>query len=57
MTICEHAYQCKIKLTPYAKIFYVEWLLDPESVRNNLIIMDELHGDIDINRLRHAVKR
>jgi len=47
----------KIKLSPYAKIFYTEWLLDPYGSRYNLSIDQILHGSLDVDRLRDALKR
>ncbi|MEI8054739.1 MAG: amino acid adenylation domain-containing protein [bacterium] len=47
----------KIKLSPYAKIFYTEWLLAPASSRYNLSIDQTLYGDLDVERLRTALKR
>ncbi|MEI8055437.1 MAG: amino acid adenylation domain-containing protein [bacterium] len=48
---------CKIKLSPYAKIFYTEWLLDPNSSRYNLSIDQTLYGDLDVEQLRAALKK
>lgn len=47
----------KIKLSPYAKIFYTEWLLDSNSCRYNLTIDQTFYGDLDVYRLRIALKR
>ena len=47
----------KIKLSPYAKIFYTEWLLDPSGCRYNLSIDQTLYGTLDVDRLRVALKR
>lgn len=47
----------QIKLSPYAKMFYVEWLINPISTRYNMIFMDELTGDIDIARLEQSIHR
>ena len=47
----------KIKLSPYAKIFYTEWLLDPDSFRYNLVIDQILHGELEVAKLRAALKR
>jgi len=45
-----------IKLTPYAKMFDVEWLLHPESYRYNITIDQLLYGSVDFEKLRHALK-
>jgi amino acid adenylation domain-containing protein/thioester reductase-like protein len=47
----------KIRLSPYAEIFYNEWLLDPESYRYNLSVDQILHGNLDVARLNNALKR
>lgn len=47
----------KIKLSPYAKIFYTEWLINPESSIYNLVIDQVLHGDLSIAKLKKALKR
>ncbi|CAL7959721.1 hypothetical protein GAMM_110056 [Gammaproteobacteria bacterium] len=47
----------KIKLSPYAKIFYTEWLLDPNGCRYNLSIDQTLYGNLDVDRLRAALKK
>jgi hypothetical protein len=45
----------KIKLSPYAKIFYTEWLLDPDSSRYNIPYVQILKGQLDVNKLRTAL--
>lgn len=47
----------QIKLSPYAKIFYTEWLLEPNSYRYNVSMDQFLYGDIDIKKLQYALKR
>ena len=47
----------KIKLSPYAKIFYTEWLLDPSSSRYNLSIDQTLYGSLNIDRLKSALNK
>ena len=47
----------KIKLPPFAKIFYHEWLLHPKSPRYNLVVDQTLYGQLDVYRLRSALKR
>jgi NRPS condensation-like uncharacterized protein len=46
-----------VKLTPYAEIFYNEWLLKPDSYRYNVPIIQDLYGELDITRLQSALKR
>jgi len=52
-----HATMYKIKLSPYAKIFYTEWMLDSNSARYNVSIDQTLYGKLDIKKLRNALKR
>ena len=47
----------QIKLSPYAKIFYTEWLLDPRSYRYNVSYAQILHGELNECRLRKALIR
>ena len=47
----------KIELTPYANIFYTEWLIDPTSSRYNLSIDQTLYGNLNANRLRDALQK
>lgn len=47
----------KIKLSPYSKIFYLEWLLMSDSARYNMVIDQVLQGELDINRLENSIKR
>jgi len=47
----------QIRLSPYAEIFYIEWLLEPDSSRYNIVVDQILHGDLNIERLRDALKR
>ena len=46
----------KIGLSPYAKIFYNEWLLEPSGSRYNLSIDQTLH-DLNPKRLKAALKK
>ena len=46
----------RIKLSPYSKIFYTEWLLDP-SGQYNLSIDQTLYGKLEISRLKKALKK
>jgi len=58
MLTAKEACQAKIKLTPFAKIFYVEWVLEPDSYRYNMLSADQvLHGPLDLPRLRSALIR
>lgn len=45
------------KLSPYAKIFYSEWLLDPDSSHYNMVIDQVFYGELDISRLNNALYR
>lgn len=47
----------KIKLSPYTKLFYIEWLLNPNSSRYNVVYDQILHGKIDPERLRRCLIR
>lgn len=47
----------KIKLSPYAKTFYNEWLLAPDSRRYNLAIDQTFYGNLDVEKLRTALKK
>ena len=47
----------KIKLSPYAKIFYTEWLLNPDSFRYNVPYVQTLYGKLDRHRLKKALIR
>lgn len=54
--IKEFSYQ--IPLSPYARVFYDEWLLNPQSYRYNMVCADcLLKGTLDVQRLRLALKR
>ena len=46
-----------IKLSAYAKIFYTEWLLSPDSVRYNMVFDQTFYGDLDVVRLTNALRR
>jgi hypothetical protein len=47
----------RIKLSFYAKIFYIEWRLNPNNYRYNMVMDQILYGELDIARLRNALKR
>lgn len=48
----------QIKLSPYAKTFYNEWLLEPEGYRYNMLVADQtLYGKLDVEKLNRALQR
>lgn len=47
----------KIKLSPYSKTFYTEWLLYPDNKRNNMLIHQKLYGTIDVSRFKKSLIR
>lgn len=48
----------QIRLTPYAKVFYDEWLLDPHNAQYNILSADHLlFGTLDLEKLKKALKR
>ena len=47
----------KIKLSPYAKIFYTEWQLNPDSSVYNIVVDQVLYGILEVERLRKALRR
>ena len=48
----------QIRLSPYAKVFYNEWLLDPHTTRYNMLCADQLlFGKLNVERLERALKR
>ncbi|MDO8954749.1 MAG: amino acid adenylation domain-containing protein [Gammaproteobacteria bacterium] len=47
----------KAKLSPYSKIFYNEWRINPDRSDYNIVVDQELYGEIDISRLDNAIKR
>ena len=47
----------KIRLSPFADIFYTEWLLNRDSFRYNLVIDQVLYGELDVDRLKNALKK
>ena len=54
-TNLQHSYA--IKLSPYANLFYVEWLIAPESHFYNVVMDKLLYGSLDVKRLHQAVER
>lgn len=47
----------KIQLSPYAKVFYNDWLLSPTGNFYNLVIDQVLCGDLNAERLKDALRR
>jgi surfactin family lipopeptide synthetase A len=47
-----------IKISPYSKTLYTEWLLEPDCYKYNMLSADQvLHGNLDVKRLRAALNR
>ncbi|MBS0272503.1 MAG: amino acid adenylation domain-containing protein, partial [Proteobacteria bacterium] len=46
-----------IILSPYSKLFYVEWKLDQERYDYNIVFDQQFEGKIDRQRLNNAIKR
>ena len=44
-------------LSPYSKIFYNEWRLDPNRSDYNIVFDQNLEGEINIQTLNKAIKR
>ena len=47
----------KIKLSPYTKTFYTEWLINPDSSNYNIVVDQILYGNLDVARLKKALYR
>ena len=47
----------KIKLSPYHRLFYNEWKIDPQRRDYNVVLDQQLHGTLDVSRLRSALVR
>jgi amino acid adenylation domain-containing protein/thioester reductase-like protein len=47
----------KIKLSPYHKIFYNEWKINPSSSKYNILFDQTLSKNLDISRLQSALFR
>lgn len=47
----------RTRLSPYANIFYTEWLLSPRSSSYNMSIDHILYGNLDVERLRNALRK
>jgi surfactin family lipopeptide synthetase A len=46
-----------IKLSPYHEIFCNEWKLNPQSSDYNIVVDNEMHGELDAARLGKALHR
>ena len=44
-------------LSPYNKIFYIEWKLNPNRSDYNIVFDQDLNGQLDIPRLANAIRR
>ncbi|WP_045883228.1 non-ribosomal peptide synthetase [Pseudomonas chlororaphis] len=42
--------------SPYTRTFWNEYIIKPESCEYNLILDQDIEGDLDLNRLRQAVE-
>ncbi|MBN8523502.1 MAG: AMP-binding protein, partial [Rickettsiales bacterium] len=47
----------QILLSPYSRIFYNEWKLNPNRTDYHIVFDQELEGVLDVKRLRNAIKR
>lgn len=47
----------KIKLSPYHKIFYNEWQIDPLSSRYNIVFDQTIYNTLDILKLQQSLYR
>ncbi|MCC2624497.1 MAG: putative Phenylalanine racemase (ATP-hydrolyzing) [Burkholderiales bacterium] len=47
----------KIRLSPYHKIFYNEWKLDPSSSKYNIVFDQTISKNLNIQRLKRALTR
>ncbi|MCC2644875.1 MAG: putative Phenylalanine racemase (ATP-hydrolyzing), partial [Burkholderiales bacterium] len=45
----------KVKLSPYHKIFYNEWKLDPKSSKYNIVFDQTISSTLDVERLKAAL--
>lgn len=45
-----------IAISPYTKMFWNEYILNPQSFEYNMVSTQTIDGDFDINRLRHAIQ-
>lgn len=46
-----------MRLSPYHKIFYYEWLLDPLSCKYNIVFDQTLSANLNVKKLRNALYR
>ncbi|MDO8954604.1 MAG: amino acid adenylation domain-containing protein [Gammaproteobacteria bacterium] len=46
-----------IKASPYSKLFYREWLLDPARSDYNIVFDQTIIGSLDVARLKQALQR
>jgi len=42
--------------TPYTRLFWTEWQLEPLSIKYNMVMDQSLSGSLDIHRLEEAIK-
>jgi amino acid adenylation domain-containing protein/non-ribosomal peptide synthase protein (TIGR01720 family) len=47
----------KISLTPYQLIFYYEWLQNPQRSDYNIVIDNDISGEIDLDRFNDSFKK
>jgi surfactin family lipopeptide synthetase A len=47
----------RIRLSPHHKIFYLEWLIMPENAYYNMLIDQMIYGNLDVERLKGAIRR
>ena len=47
----------KIRLSPYAEIFYNEWLLSPDSSIYNIVMDQTFYGNLSVEKLKSALVR
>lgn len=48
---------CEISLSPYSKVFFNEWKLNPERSDYNIVFDQNLQGKLDISKLTGALVR
>ena len=44
-------------VSPYSKLFYIEWQLDKDRYDHNLVFDQNLEGNIDVSKLDKAINR
>ena len=47
----------KLLISPYSKIFYNEWRLNPDRSDYNVVFDQKLEGEINVPILKDAIKR